>query len=363
MTEQKDLTDKVAHLENALTQERDVLLQQQQHYESFIQGLQYERDEAIRTKTIETADLRRQNTFLKDCVRDLERQQASRSISTPQDTFHADFHGFDSLDLGEEGWENDFSLIDNSEFRMDDEDSPQRQLTPKPPAAPPVPALVPTSQSSKPESGFSWNTFYMCLLFGAFFASQSSSKGPPAGLTDDKTHPTSTLSSLSEEYRVEAGNVLKAVLATDGDHNADRPSSSSMAPPTSSRSATLPPSSLHTLSTQLTTPTRQQQGAAAFALTPSQYEHITNPEGLGNNHNYRARSSSPAREDFKHPRPTPLQAMFSSMQAERDDVERAMGLGSKARERSVILDRVPEKVLRDFRRLVAESEGRKGEDA
>lgn len=338
------------------------MMQSRQQYEGFIQSLQFERDEAIRTKTIETADLRRQNNLLKDCVRSLERQQASRSfsISQPTDTFTNDFHNFGSLDLGEDSWDEEYSFIGGDDLKMDGEETPQRQLTPRPPPAPQFTTTAAvTVAPSKADPGFSWNTFYMCLLFGAFIASQPSSTlealksntGSASTTTSTAPLPSSSgaLSALSEDYRVEAGNMLAAVLASDGTSSQDSGSSA----PVPGHHDTGHPSSLDALSATLTSPTRHQQVAAAFSLTPSQYEHITNPDGI---------LDSPSPHDSlmntRPEKPTPFQAMFASMQAERDSIDKMAGLGGKARERSVLLDRVPEKVLRDFRRLVAESQNR-----
>ena len=62
------MEDMVSTMENQMAHERGQWMQQRQQYDDFIQNLQYERDEAIRTKTLETGELRRQNNVLKDCV-------------------------------------------------------------------------------------------------------------------------------------------------------------------------------------------------------------------------------------------------------------------------------------------------------
>ena len=372
-SEKQDLMEDNERLKNTLEYEREQVVQMRQHYENFIQTLQYERDEAIRSKTIETAEVRRQNNVLKDCVRDLERHQADPSYLAPSsisETYN-DFPSFDSLDLGNDGWEDEFSLIHSDDLKMGGEDSPQRQLTPRPLPIPRPSQDSPTSLStvSKTDTGFSWSTFSMCLLFGAFIASQPKS-APTHSTTSTSTANHGGLPPLSDQHRTEANNVLKAVLASDVDVTGGlvHPSqlASALAPGSKLRTqlsnSGLQPSSLDVLSTHLTTPTRQQQVAAAFALTPSQYEHIVNPEGLPmhdvNTLKGHGGSSTPAAT----PKAPSLQAMFASMQAERDEIERAVGLGSKSRERSLILDRVPEEVLQDFRRLVAEREGRTGGD-
>jgi hypothetical protein len=44
------------------------------------------------------------------------------------------------------------------------------------------------------------------------------------------------------------------------------------------------------------------------------------------------------------------------MQAQRDNMDKLPGMSSQARGRSVLLDRVPEKVLRDFKDMIAQVE-------
>lgn len=367
---EKDLKDRVAHLENIINHEREQMLQQRQQYETFVQSLQYERDEAIRTKTIETAELRRQNNVLKDCVREVERQQATRGFTpgqAPADTFGTDFTSFGNLDLGDDSWEDGFSLIDSDDLRMEGEETPQRQLTPRPLPTPQYAADAPVA-ANKADTGFSWNTFYMCLLFGAFIASQPANStikdSSSSSTTSQAEAPTqsavTSLPTLSEDYRLEAGNVLKAVLS-NGEEPADgAPNANAAYSLLASRGPVQHHSSLDTLSTTLTTPSRQQEAVAAFSLTPTQYEHITNPEGMLDSPNP---SNDAIPTHIVDEKPTPLQAMFASVQAERDNVDRLTGLGEKARERSVLLERVPEKVLRDFRALVAESQAKKQADA
>ena len=354
--EKKDLEDAVAHFENTMGQEREQWRQQQQQYEAFIQQVQFERDEAIRTKTIETGDLRRQNNLLKECVKDLERQQAKNYPNgTPADNFSNDFSSFSNLDLGND-WDDEFSLINSDDLKMEGDDTPQRQLTPRPP-----PTSEPRAATvSKQDTSFSWNTFYMCLLFGAFIASNTTkdSSATSSASSNLSTH----LPTLSEDYRNEAGNVLKAVLSSDGDSIQglipSHPSASSTGLPATisgselSRMTGQATSSLDSLHSSLTTPSRQQQMAAAFSLSAEQYSHITNPGGIFDDDD----------DDDHRPsrQPSQLEQMFANLQAQRDEQDRMIGLGSKARERSVLLDRVPEKVLKDFREMVEMSQ--KGKD-
>jgi hypothetical protein len=191
----------------------------------------------------------------------------------------------------------------------------------------------------------------MCLLSGAFIVSQAGSKA--ASAASSAAVRTPNMPALSDDYRAEAGNVLSAVLAS-GPEAAHEILPSRPAPsldhnnfhPTLSMTPQIPSTPLDSLHTTLTTPSRRQQAAAAFSLSAASYNHIVNADGAFDNDD----------DDEVEARPSRLQQLFANMQAERDGIERMSGMSNKARERSVLLDRVPEKVLRDFREMIARVE-------
>ncbi|KAK6376060.1 hypothetical protein LTS17_007311 [Exophiala oligosperma] len=358
-TDQKnEMENTIAHLEASLHQEREQWARQRQQCEQYIQRLQYERDEAIRTKTLDTADLRRQNNILKDTVRELERQQHVKTFSnSAADAFTNDFTNFRSLDL-EDTWENEFSLINTEDLKMEENEPLQRQATPRPPTS--TQPLEGDSLDVKVDTGFSWNTFYMCLLAGAFIVSQTGSQTTNAA---SAAVITPIMPALADDYRAEAGNVLNAVLASApaGAHEAlpSRPAStiehsdyqqareaqSDMMSSTGHAAET----SLDSLHATLTTPSRHQRTSAAFSLSASSYNHITNGGSVFDD-------DDSDDVEIVEVKPTRLQQLFANMRAEQDGIDRMAGMSSKASERSVLLDRVPEKVLRDFREMIARVE-------
>lgn len=357
--QKNDMENTIAQLEATLHNEREQWLHQRQQYEHYVQQLQYDRDEAIRTKTLDTAELRRMNNMLKDTVRDLERQQARTFTSNASDAFSSDFTTFRALDL-EDTWEDEFSLIDNDDLKMEEPDSPQRQATPRPATSSTAPTAPNNLLDVKLDAGFSWNTFYMCLLAGAFIVSQTGSHS--GGAATSAAVITSTMPALAEDYRAEAGNVLNAVLASGpgASHEVlpSRPAPalergnlqpSTLAPSEMMRSTQqASETSLDALHSTLTTPSRHQQASAAFSLSAASYNHIANAGGLFDDDDND--------DEAVEVKPTRLQQLFADMQAEKDGIDKMTGMSSKARERSVLLDRVPEKVLRDFREMIARVE-------
>lgn len=319
-------------------------MQLRAQYDYHLRELEFQRDEAIRSKTTETQDLRRQNNALKEVVQELENQRVARRFasSTPaelhphQDTYNPDFNSFDHLDI-DDHWDAG-SLFGNEDYNKMDHTGPPQQSTPKPTHVKPIVTVDPTS---KPDLPFSWNAFYMCLLFGAFIASKSSSNTTTSQLS-------ARIPALSEDYCAEAGAVLKAVLAST-------PESASALFPQPSAPALHPrnhqPSNLDAMHSTLTSPTRAQELVSAFSLSAASYNHV--------NHAFDDPSSPDMFQHQQHQQdhdlaPTPLERQFAELQRQRADVERV--LNRPGMERSVLWDRVPAKVLRDFREMVGELE-------
>jgi hypothetical protein len=358
LTAQKsDLEGEIVQLENMLHQERQQWMLERQQYEQYVQQLSYERDEAIRTKTLETTELRRMNNILKDTVRDLERHQDTHPFSTHEpDAFTNDFNDLRNLGL-DDTWDDGFSLI-NADDKMEESDTLQRQATPKPTSSSTMSSTssTPTKSNVKVGANFSVETVAMCMLMGALWVTQIapfSTAPDAAGAATSVEIVTPNMPVLAEEYRTEAGNMLQALLASDSngtpdalsapvpsasgsDHSQAMSGISSVGPRSSD-------TSLDSLHASLVAPSRRQQAAAAFSLSAASYNHINSPDCDFDD------------DEVVEIKPTKLQQLFANMQAERDGQEKIAGFGSKARERSVLLDRVPEKVLRDFREMIAKA--------
>ena len=343
-----DLQDEVRRLQEQCQRQQELLqhqtdaaMHQQQDYEHYIQNVTFERDEAIRTKTIETAELRKQNNILKEHIRDYDRQ------ATPGNAMHnsypSQFPSFIEPDMETPQWDDDFAFVNHSDYRRTIE---QRGATPTP-----AQASKTMMSEAKPDAPFSWNAFYMCLLFGAFIASNSGTNSKPS------------VPALSEEYRAESANVLKAVLASgpNDPHSLMPPAGAPTPSQFSSDPAhaiiqnaipgqnTMPQDSLGALHASLTTPTRAQRETAAFSLSAASYDHLTNPDP------FLSGPSATHDDAFEH-KPSQLQSAFNALQESRQDVDKVINRG--VNERSIMWDRVPEKVLRDFRRMVEDTEMR-----
>ncbi|OQE26737.1 hypothetical protein PENSTE_c005G09404 [Penicillium steckii] len=314
----EDMVTKLQNREADLMREKSEWINQQQHMTHYLENLHIEKNEMIRVHTLETAELRKKNNILMETVEKLE-----RGIK-PVDT-HPEFAGFENLSMENHPWE-DFNMANNMPMHESAPGQPQQQ------------SLQVAERNEKSNAPFSWNAFYMCLLFGAFIASNNSSI------------PGQSIPKLSEEYRVESANVLKAVLASSPNEFGPAQSQPQVTPTTvqNAGSSSIPAmemtsmgqatgsSTLDELHDTLVIPTEDQQRAQVFALNPDQYNSLTTFDG----------------EAFKPQQPSNLQQALAAMR--NNAAQHRMGSSSDVYSRSLMWDRVPEKVIRDFRRMVHE---------
>ncbi|CAL5867275.1 uncharacterized protein PFLUO_LOCUS1490 [Penicillium psychrofluorescens] len=324
--EKKHFTGVIGELEEALQnmklreaellREKGEWMATQQQYNQYLEGLHMEKDEMIRVHTLETAELRKKNNILMETVEKFERGVK------PADPVAGEFSGFENLAM--DGAWDDFTMADDGmSLNMP---HPQKAVEKINPVASDCP--------------FSWNAFYMCLLFGAFIASNSTSL------------PSRSLPQLSEEYRAESANVLKAVLASSTpelSHPSGHPVPAPSTGPTHHQfqmaqmaAAPMPSSAssgLDQLHNTLVMSTEAQEREQVFSLNPNQYNSLTTFEDDS--------------AGVKSRQPSNLQMAFEAMRSN----QRMHAAGPPASDvytRSLMWDRVPEKVIRDFRRMVQE---------
>lgn len=323
--EKKQYTHVINDLEDALQsmkireaellREKSEWIGTQQQITQYIESMHMEKDELIRAHTLETADLRKKNNILKETVEKLERQPK------PSAPMSHEFSDFENLTMDNSAWE-DFSMANGL---------PMEQSA----------ALVvsmnnnsnnneKTAEKASNDLPFSWNAFYMCLLFGAFIASNGAS-------LSQRSVPQ-----MSEEYRAESANVLRAVLNSPPAELAQQPSSSAGAAlPTTISGAEMAQltagatSNLDELHNTLTMPTKEQQQEQAFALNADQYNSLT--------------TFDDSHVDYKSQQPSNLQQALSNM---RNNAAPKASARPDVYSRSLMWDRVPPKVIRDFQRMV-----------
>ncbi|KAK2740752.1 hypothetical protein FQN57_005984 [Myotisia sp. PD_48] len=321
--------------ESEFIREKAEFLDREQQMHQYMERLHMEKEEMIRTHTLETGELRKKNNILREHMESME-LNAHQAAAPP--ALRTGYPDFGNLTVDNHSWDR---------FPMSDDLSLDNEHRPMPSTPGPntfnlglkKPEKLMEKQS---DSSFSWNAFYMCLLFGAFIASNTTPTSQPA------------IPALSEEYRTESANVLKAVLASAPPSD----STGSLIPLPSSTLTTLPTTisgsemaqmtsglsgsttNLDSLHRNLIAPTKEQEDAQAFALTTEQYRSLTTleeDEDMGDH----------------MPPPSNLQQAYNAMR--NNGLQNRMGMKpSDVYTRSVLWDCVPEKVLHDFRNMVKE---------
>lgn len=291
----------------------------------------------IRAHTQETIELRKRNGMLREYF---EKMDVAATPGPSSIELANDFSEFDSIALDDGSWDG-FAIA--PEFGAEPKREPSQSV------APALPGDHDTQTVTSTELPFSWNAFYMCLLFGAFIASNTSSLSPSA------------IPALSEEYRAESANVLKAVLASTPSQDQHGFFSNPLVPgpsisahrPTNQPSTisaaemasiTSEPGSLEALHSSLITPSKQQQEEQVFSLNLDQYNALTNT------------MHEDSEERYEH-QPTSLQQALAAMRDGQANANRGAVYS-----RSLLWDQVPEKVVRDFRRMVRECAAHNGHE-
>lgn len=328
----EDMVQGLQKREAELLREKGEWMAQQQQISQYYEGLHHiQKNEMIRVHTLETAELRKKNNILMETVERLERDVKP----TLADNHAGEFAGFENLSMDSHPWE-EFTMKNGLSMSNPAPQSPA-------PATAQINEKIEKPNAATADYPFSWNAFYMCLLFGAFIASNNTSL------------PGRSLPQLSEEYRAESANVLKAVLASSPPELAHstnhaavsasaaaRPSSATITGMEMAQMGPAPTgsSTLDQLHDALVMPTEEQERAQVFALNADQYNSLTTFEDDG--------------AGFKPQQPSHLQQALAAMRNNAAQHRMQDTATSEVYSRSLMWEHVPEKVIRDFRRMVQE---------
>ena len=297
-------------------------LQQWRHY---TESLMREKEEMVRQHTLETAELRRKNTYLSDVVERLE--GAAMSAQTSSNGASTGFPDFEPLTMDSSPFD-DFSFIDNPGLEMEPKQENSVALQSK--------RESPATAESVDKSAAS-GLLLMLLLCGAWVASRnnSSSTAVIPRMPDDVREASAVvLDNIYKDAGLQSqiGSQSKLTKAIVPQNGVTRTSGSS-------RTTSSPLASLHH---DLITPSHQQQREQIFSLSADQYNHITSDDALDE------------QQDFNRaPKRRSLGDALAAMRAQKQ------GSASDVYTRSLMLDRVPADVVREFARMMEES--KKGE--
>ncbi|KAG4035343.1 hypothetical protein MFRU_001g01140 [Monilinia fructicola] len=336
--EKKHYTALINDLEEDLAEAKlalDEWARKEQQYQQYIESLQMEKEEMVRTHTLETGDLRKKVSVLTEHMQKME----STAMSTvPSSTgFSADYSDIDGLNM-DGNWDNISFLND---FSMEGEIKVENSLVSA--------KKVDTSLLSEPEKPAAQGLLLMLLLVGAFVASKGTSPSIPR-MSDDVRAASAT---LLEDVFKDAGIQQSAsgVSAVSDVTNAIAP-----LPSGNSWSTTQNPSmggnemvgvtssTLGDLANTLSQPTEEQNNEQLFSLSAAQYNGLTSQDFLDNSP--ATRSTSQGRKNLGET----LAAMRSNSKKSAAEVYT----------RSLLWDQVPSEVVRNFAKLVSECNSRNG---
>ncbi|KAI9728285.1 MAG: hypothetical protein M1834_007778 [Cirrosporium novae-zelandiae] len=331
--------------ESEYIKERAQWIEQQQYFSQNIETLQQQREEEIQNYTLQTAELRKKNTFLMEQVQRLENNLMSAAPSSTG--FSAEFSDFENLTMENSPWE-DFTMPTDFADDTEMQNSPAQFESVKIKKSEPQPTLSKDTSNSKSSSippGI-----WLLLLFGAWVASNNS----------NTSSSSSPIPRIMDSYRAEATSAIEAVTRSAGvdfsNPSSLAPSSTNTARPSApawtehkttlsaseiasiSNSA---PSSLDILSHELIDTKEDQEAAQLFSLTPDQYNSMTTHDPFLTKQPALSISAS-----ISH-RPN----LGEALAAMRGDSKSSSG---DVYERSLLWEKVPEDVVRDFRVMVAE---------
>ncbi|KAL9015670.1 MAG: hypothetical protein Q9185_006950 [Variospora sp. 1 TL-2023] len=315
-----ELEDNLADMrirEEQWTQEREQMHMFHRQQQACIDELMAEKEELVRRHTIETGELRKKNTYLADHAQKIDSIAMS---AVPSSTgYSADYSDFEHLTMESSPWDN-FSLV--TDFHME----------PSKPEADHHSLVVAPKKESNAEgtTTAASGLLLMLLLCGAWVVSNnntSTSSGPVSRMPEDiRMASTAVLDTLYSDTGIQPQHPL----ANEG------PGRHHPIDPTGTR----PRSPLSALHRQLISPSEQQQRDHLFSLSAHHYNGVT-----ANEH------------EMPAPPPARRRHLGEALAALRFNAnnKRQGSSAAEAYTRSLMWDEVPENVVRDFARMVAES--------
>ncbi|KAI4086374.1 MAG: hypothetical protein LQ344_007599 [Seirophora lacunosa] len=316
-----ELEDSLAEMrirEEQWTQEREQMRMYQLRQKQCIDELMAEKEELVRRHTIETAELRKKNTFLAEHAQKIDSIAMS---AVPSSTgYSADYSDFEHLTMESSQWDS-FSLVTDFNMEPTKHEADHHSL------------LVAPKKENNAEGATTAASglLLMLLLCGAWVVSNSTSttSGP--------------ISRMPEDIRMASTAVLDTLYSDTGvqphHHRAkEGPSRHHPTDPTGTR----PRSPLSALHRQLISPSEQQQRDHLFSLSAHHYNGVTANDN---------EMPAPPTTRRRHLGEALAMLRFNN----KGQGSSSSSSAAEAYTRSLMWDEVPESVVRDFARMVAES--------
>jgi hypothetical protein len=338
-TELKELREQFEHL----LIEHQGLQSLNSHLNHQVQSLENEKEEMITQHTLESGELRKKISVLKD-------QLESNPLTHPSHSSdYADFASeLEGLNMSSDGgdwtaWVTEFDV-----------DQPQPPPVQHKPHSNETTLVVgqrrkDTLFSDVPDKQMVSGSFLLLfLLYGAFVATRATSSAP--------------IPPMSDEYRHEAALILNHVLDDDGGIQQSSVAMlqgatgiqqvASWAQPSNTQPQARPAFSvpanadnLNRVTQRILTPSKQQEAEAAFSMTPALYNSMVSSD-------FTRRTYESTEENGEAPTKNTRKSLAELVRANREESDRGSSM-AEVYTRSLMWDRIPTEVVQEFKRMVS----------
>lgn len=301
--------------------------------------LQFDKEELVRTHTVETGELRKKVSVLTER---LETATSNNMAHAPSTTFTDFASDMDNLNMGNSEWDN---YIFVNDFASDEQTPPQHNQEQ---------ALSLVSRSKDEDKPVASGLLLMLLLCGAFVASKSGNAAPPIPRMPDEVRAASAtvLDSIFKDAGVSTTLSEQGLIANRVTGLEPAPSGLAWPKATVSGSELAGISgSLDQMHSHLTGIGKDQEHEQLFSVTPAQYNSMTSLD-------FTRRQYSMTSDDLNDPLSPGSQPSHRRNLAETLAAMREQSKGESAAEiytRSLLWDKIAPEVVHEFKRIVEES--------
>jgi len=326
--EKKQYTSLVNGMEEEIAElnmKLDALLRENHQLKNHIDVVVMEKEEMVQAHTMETGDLRKKVSVLTDHVQRLE-----SSAVNADNGFDNGFADMEAMPM-DTAWD---SMNFIGDYPTAQESKPELRMVSikKPEVSLPAQLDKPANQGG---------LLFMLFLVGAFVLSNRSTPQIPKVSEDVRAASESLLNDVLKDAALAQGADSMMAMAP-------QPSGTAWAGPSSMPTATgmmdgVAPSMLGAMADSLTQPTEQQSNEQLFGLTPAQYNAVQEQNFI---RPAPPRSTSEGRRN-----------LAESLAAMRNNDKQT---AAEVYTRSLLWDQIPRDVVRNFAKMIAESNSANG---
>ncbi|KAL6832762.1 hypothetical protein V8C43DRAFT_222616 [Trichoderma afarasin] len=316
------ITDMEEELASLKTKVEQLMLEKQQCVD-YIETLTLEKDEMIRTHTIETGELRKKVGVLTDHVQRLESSIPPNAAANGFSSGYDDMD--DAMDLAG-AWDNGF---------LNDFDEVKPPMT----VAPVKKDTNPFTSGSE-KSSSQGGLLFMLFLVGAFVMSSRSMPSIPRVSEDVRVASATLLDNVLKDAGVDPSTGTHAIAPQPSGVSWGQPVSASVMAGMAA-DGVVAPSMLVELGDSLIQPSQQQTNEQIFSLSAAQYNGVSDHDFL---------------RDAAGRMPTKARKNLAQSLAEMRDAAKQSG-AAEVYTRTLLWDQIPNDVVRNFARMVVECNG------